>query len=171
MDDWWIGPMGRDHVREAFACGGPSLDDFIRRLVGHHERRNLGRTYVAVRRGEPRVLGYFMLAYGSVAFERLPEAQARKLPKHPVPVGLLARLAVDRTAQGRGLGEALLIDALRRCLGPADSLGIHAVRVDAIDATARAFYENYGFVPLLDRGLDLFLPIATIRDAYGKGED
>lgn len=167
MDDWRIEPLGREHDRAAFSCGKPPLDDFIRRLVSQYEKRNLGRTYVAVRPGEARVCGYYTLASGAVAFEHLPEASAQKLPRHPVPVVLLARLAVDQTEQGRGLGERLLIDALRRCLELANRLGIHAVEVDAIDQPARAFYEKYGFVPLLDRELHLFLPIATIRDATG----
>jgi GNAT superfamily N-acetyltransferase len=167
MDDWRIEPLDRKHDRAAFSCGKPPLDDFIRRLVSQYEKRNLGRTYVAVRPGESRVRGYYTLASGAVAFEHLPKASAKRLPRHPVPVILLARLAVDQTEQGRGLGERLLIDALRRCLELADRLGIHAVEVDAIDRPARAFYEKYGFVPLLDRELHLFLPIATIRDATG----
>ena len=76
---------------------------------------------------------------------------------------LLARLAVDQSVQGQGWGEGLLIDALQRGVGLADQLGIHAVEVDAIDQQAKAFYEKFGFVPLLDNELHLFLPIATIR--------
>ena len=168
MADWQIKPLGRDHFREAFSCGKPALDDFIRRLVSQYEKRNLGRTYVAVQPGEKRVCGYYTLASGAVAFEKFPETSSRKLPKHPVPVVLLARLAVDQAVQGQQLGEALLVDALRRCLELADALGIHAVEVDAIDQQARAFYEKYGFVPLLDNELHLFLPAATIRDGLGR---
>ena len=167
MADWRIEPLGRGHSRGAFSCGRPPLDDFIRRLVGQYERRNLGRTYVAVRPGDAVVCGFYTLAAGGVSFETLPEETARKLPRHPVPVVLLARLAVDQAVQGRGLGEALLVDALGRCLGLAEELGIHAVEVDAIDGQARAFYEKYGFVPLLDREMHLFLPIGTIKDGLG----
>src|SRR4051794_241374 len=130
MAEWQIEPLDRGHFRGAFSCGRPPLDEFIRRLVSQYEKRNLGRTYVAVQPGAKRVCGYDTLASGAVAFEKLPEASARKLPKHPVPVVLLARLAVDQAVQGQGLGEALLIDALRRCLELADKLGIHAVEVD-----------------------------------------
>jgi GNAT superfamily N-acetyltransferase len=167
MADWRIEPLGRGHVRGAFSCGRPPLDDFLRRLVSQYATRNLGRTYVAVEPGETRVCGYYTLAAGALSFEHLPEASARKLPRHPVPVVLLARLAVDQAVQGQGLGEALLVDALRRCLGLADRLGIHAVEVDAIDEQARTFYKKYGFVPLLDHPLHLVLPIATIRDGLG----
>jgi GNAT superfamily N-acetyltransferase len=170
MGDWRIEPLERLHFREAFSCGKPPLDDFIRRLVSQYEKRNLGRTYVALETGAQKVCGYYTLAASAVAFQNLPEAFARKLPKHPVPVILLARLAVDQAAQGQGLGEILLFDALRRCLGLTDALGIHAVEVDAIDQQARAFYAKYGFVPLVDSELHLFLPVSTIRDGLGHGE-
>jgi len=170
MAEWQIEPLARDHFRGAFSCGKPSLDDFIRRLVSQYEKRNLGRTYVAVQAGEKRVCGYYTLASSSVAFENLPETSAKKLPKHPVPVVLLARLAVDQAVQGQGLGVALLIDALRRCLELVDKLGIHAVEVDAIDQQASVFYEKYGFAPLLDNEFHLFLPIATIRGALGSAK-
>ena len=86
--------------------------------------------------------GYYMLASGAIAFQNLPENAARKLPRHPVPVVLPARLAVDAQAQDQGLRENLLLDALGRCLGPADRLGVHAVEVDAIDPQAAAFYRK-----------------------------
>lgn len=167
MAEWQIEPLGRDHFRGAFSCGKPPLDDFIRRLVSQYEKRNLGRTYVAVQPGEKRACGYYTLASGAVTFEKLPEASARKLPRHPVPVVLLARLAVDQAVQGQRLGEALLVDAFSRCLLLADKLGIHAIEVDAIDQQARTFYEKYGFVPLLDNELHLFLPVSTIREGMG----
>jgi len=167
MSEWRIERLSRLHDRSAFTCGKPPLDDFIRRFVTQYEKRNLGRTFVAIRQDETRVEGYYTLASSSVAFEHVPEESARKLPKHPMPVVLLARLAVDCKAQGQKLGEKLLIDALSRCLGLADQLGIHAVEVDAIDEQARSFYLKYGFVSLRDDPRHLFLPVATIRDALG----
>lgn len=168
MADCEIERLERSHIRDAFACGRPPLDEFIRRLVSQYEKRNLGRTYVAVRSGERHVRGFYTLASGSVPFQNLPDPSAKKLPNHPVPVILLARLAVDPSVQGRGWGEALLIDALRRCLGLADQLGIHAVEVDAIDQQAKAFYEKYGFTPLLDAQVHLFLPITTIKSVVSR---
>lgn len=165
MVDWRIERLNRSQDRTSFSCGVPPLDEFLQRLVTQYEKRNLGRTYVAVHPPDKTVGGYFTLASGAVAFQNLPEPMARKLPKHPVPVVLLARLAVDRRTQGQGLGEALLFDALRRCLGLADQIGVHAVEVVAIDQRARAFYEKYGFTPLPDDELHLFLPVATILDA------
>jgi GNAT superfamily N-acetyltransferase len=163
MADWHIERLDRGHLRDVFSCGKPPLDEFIRRLVSQYEKRNLGRTYVAVPPGNKQVLGYYTLASSAIPFQNLPEPSARKLPRHPVPVILLARLVVDQSVQGRGWGEGLLIDALQRGLGLADELGIHAVEVDAIDQQAKAFYEKYGFAPLLDSAFHLFLPIATVQ--------
>ena len=160
--------LDRRHERSGFSCGRPPLDDFILRLVSQYEKRRLGRTYVAVRQGETQVRGYYTIASGALPFEHVPEPSARKLPRHPVPVILLARLAVDRTAQGQGLSEALLLDALERCSALSESLGLHAVEVDAIDQQASVFYRKYGFVPLLDHDLHLFLPIATLRDLFAQ---
>jgi GNAT superfamily N-acetyltransferase len=166
MADWLIERLGGAHERGLFSCGKAPLDTFLRSLVSQYEKRKLGRTYVAVRPGEARVYGYYTLASSSVAFQNLPPGAAKKLPKHPVPVVLLARLAVDQAAQGKGLGKRLLLDALARSLDLSEKLGIHAVEVDALDAQAREFYEKFGFIALQDDPLHLYLPLATIADAY-----
>lgn len=168
MGKWQIERLERTHIRDTFTCGKPPLDEFIHRLVSQYEKRKLGRTYVAVRPGQKQMLGYYTLASGSFSFKHLPESSARKLPRHPVPVILLARLAVDQSVQGQGWGVGLLTDAFHKSLGLADTLGIHAVEVDAIDQQAKAFYEKYGFVPLLDNEFHLFLPITTIQSAIGR---
>lgn len=170
MAEWLIEPLERSvHERDGFSCGKAPLDDFLRSLVSQYEKRRLGKTYVAVKPGEKRVLGYYTLASGSVPFAQIPTKAAKKLPKHPVPVILLARLAVDQSIRGRGLGAALLRDALRRALELSRNLGVHAVEVDAIDTETKAFYEKFGFVSLLDSELHLFLPLATIEDSAGEG--
>jgi GNAT superfamily N-acetyltransferase len=166
MVDWAVEPLNRSHQRDAFCSGKPPLDAFLHAHVSQYEKRHLGRTYVLVRSGELRALGYYTLASGAVPIEHLPAKAAKKLPRHPVPAILLARLAVDQTVQGQGLGGYLLFDALQRCLGLAGSLGVHAVEVDAIDEYAKAFYEKYGFIPLQDHALHLYMPIATIDAAF-----
>jgi GNAT superfamily N-acetyltransferase len=119
MDEIRIEPFDKaKHQRSSFCCGEPMLDEFIRAYVTQYEKRRLGKTFVAVRAEDVRrVVGYYTLAAGAVAFAHLPQEVAKKLPKHPVPVILLARLAIDRTVQGQGLGEKLLVDALERGLG------------------------------------------------------
>jgi GNAT superfamily N-acetyltransferase len=165
MADWHIEPLDRHHVRSEFTCGKPPLDEFIRNLVTQYQKRNLGRTYVAVQSGKLRVFGYFTLASSSVPFLNLPAELAKRLRRHPEPVILLARLAVDQTAQGQRLGEFLLLDALDRCANLADSLGAHAVEVQAIDDQAVTFYQKNGFTALIDDRFHLIIPIATVRDA------
>lgn len=167
MVDWVVEPFGKQHQRTEFTCGKPSLDDFIRARVSQYEKRRIGKTFVAVPKGETLVIGYYTLAAGAVQFANLPLAASNKLPKHPVPVVLLARLAVDRSRQGSGLGEGLLVDALERTLALSKELGVHAIEVDALDEGVAAFYRKYGFFPLLDNPLHLFLPIATIESLLG----
>jgi GNAT superfamily N-acetyltransferase len=162
MAKWLIERLDSIHDRGEFCCGKAPLDNFLRSLVGQYEKRHLGRTYVAVLPGEKRVQGYYTLASGSVSFQHLPAGAAKKLPKHPVPVILLARLAVDQAAQGQGLGELFVLDALKRCLDLSEKLGAHAIEVDALDATAKEFYLKYGFVSLQDNELHLYLPMGTV---------
>ena len=166
MGDWLIERLNKSHKRIEFCCGKAPLDDFLRTLVSQYEKRHLGRTIVAVQHGDNRVCGYYTLTAGAVSFQNLPSEAARKLPQHPVPVILLARLAVDQSAQGQGLGHALLVDALERCLGLAEKLGVHAVEGDAIDHRAAKFYQKHGFIPLLDNPLHLYFPIDTIGKAH-----
>jgi GNAT superfamily N-acetyltransferase len=168
MNDWRIERLDRTHVRDQFDCGKARLDDFVRTLVSQYEKRNLGRTYVAVKAAERRVLGYYTIASGAVSVDSLPASIGKKLPRHPVPVVLIARLAVDRSAQGHRLGEKLLLDAFARALVLSAELGIHSVVVDAIDQEARASYQKYQFVSLLDNEFHLYLPVSTIVEALGK---
>lgn len=165
MSEWRIERLDYRHVWEGFDCGKPSLNDFLQALVGQYEKRNLGRTYVALQERGERILGYDTLASGAIAAGSLPAKQAKKLPRHAVPVVLLARLAVQQSVHGKGLGSFLLRDALTRSLHLSDKLGIHAVVVDALDVQAKAFYERFGFLPLTDDELRLFLPVSTIRSA------
>lgn len=153
-----IEPLEKSHRREDFDCGETSLNEFLRKYARQNAERGLGRTFVAVLPGEKQVKGYYTLSSGSIAFEAVPE----KLPRYPVPVAHLGRLAVDLTMRGEGLGELLLIDALQRTLAVAEELGIYAVELNALTERAKNFYLKYGFVPLKDDDKHLYLPIKTI---------
>jgi GNAT superfamily N-acetyltransferase len=168
MGDWRIERLDRSHERGSFCCGKAPLDDFLHSLVSQYEKRKLGTTYVAVIPSDKRVCGYYTLAASSVLVQNLPPKAARKLPKHPVPVALLGRLAVDQTAQGRRLGAVLLMDALNRCVSLSAHVGMHAVLVTAIDQEARRFYLKYGFTPLPGKDLDLYFPMWAIEQELGK---
>jgi GNAT superfamily N-acetyltransferase len=152
------------HDRAGFSCGKPALDDFLARFATQYEKRDLARVYVATEPPGARVLGFYTLSAGAVSLDALPENVRKKLPRHPVPVADLGRLAVDQSARGRRLGEFLLLDALRRVAEFADDLGLHAVEVYAIDEDARRFYLKYGFTPLIDDPLHLYLTMKNIRD-------
>ena len=161
--------LSTDHERVEFDCGEPALNSFLQRHARQNQAKNVSRTYVAVRPGERRVVGYYTLAGGSIEFERLPEVLQKRLPHYAVPVILLARLAVDRSAQGEGLGELLLFSALRVAVYTAESVGVFAVEVVAKNERAKRFYLRYGFESLPGNDLNLYLTLATARTLLGVG--
>jgi GNAT superfamily N-acetyltransferase len=162
VNKWIVEPLSKLHRRDKFTCGKPSLDEFIRLHVSQYEKRRLGKTFVVAEPDETNIVAYYTLAASAITFEHVPVEISKKLPKHPVPVILLARLAIDQSVQGQRLGEYLLLDALFRCHELSGKLGVHAVEVEALDESARQFYEKYGFTPLLDNPLHLFLPVKSI---------
>jgi GNAT superfamily N-acetyltransferase len=160
---WLIEELSAHHDRAGFSCGHESLDDCLRQYAGQNQRLSISKTFVAVTASSRAVCGYYSLAAGSVLFEHLTDAQRKGLPRYPIPVAHLGRLAVDRDSQGQGLGAHLLIDALARISRIDRELDIHAVEVVAIDDAARKFYLKYGFTPLKDDSHHLFLSLKTIR--------
>jgi len=151
------------HERTQFDCGTPALNDWLRTKVSQYDKRDLARTYVLVEEGHNVVQGYYSLSNHTVVFDALPELQSKGLTKIDIPVVLIGRLAVDITAQGKGHGEFLLLDALQRCAYLATKIGIQAVEVDAINNDSKRFYEKYGFISLADDEHHLFLPMKVIR--------
>lgn len=160
---WLIEKLAKRHDRAAFSCGVPELDDYFHRFAGQNETSGISQHFVAVAgAGDSRVLGYYALSAGSVAFEDVPDELRMRLPRYPIPVAHLGRLAVDRSMQSRGLGEDLLVDAFARILGAAREIGIHAIEVVAINEQAKRFYVKYGFVPLRDNARRLYLPLSAV---------
>ena len=151
--------LSSHHDRRDFDCGVAELNSYLLKYSGQHERKGIGRTYVATEEDNTRVLGYYTISSSGVAFDVVPE----NLPRHPVPVALIARLAVDITARRRRLGETLLIHALRSAQRASRIVGIYAVVVNALDESARSFYMKYGFEQLTDDRLHLYLPMKTIE--------
>ncbi len=151
------------HQVKDFRCGQPSLDRWLQAYAGQSQRRDVARTFVAAD-SEPMAVGYYTLVAGQVEHAAAPAAVRAGVFRHfPIPVCLIARLAVDQIWQGRGLGSDLLRDALRRILAAADQIGIRAVLVDAIDDGAAAFYRRYGFEPASTDPLTLMVPLAAVR--------
>ena len=164
--DWVIELLAASHDRSSFSCGKPSLDTYLQRFARQNDRLGIGRTFVAVAPGDTRVVGYYTVSNGSVTFETIPEEVRKKLPRYPIPVLHLGRLAVDKSVQGKGLGETLLMDALHRAASLSEDVGLYAVEVHALDHEARRFYERYGFSRLVDDELHLYLPMKLVRKLF-----
>ena len=158
-----VEPLASHHDRASFSCGEPSPDRYIRRQASQDARRRVARVFVAS--GEPpgRVAGYYTLSAASFERDDLPAEVAKRLPHYPVPAAVVGRLAVDLRSQGSGLGEVLLLDAIRRVVRAGDTIGVYAVVVDALHDRASAFYERYGFLPFPSRPLRLYLPLRTFE--------
>ena len=138
-------PIGPQHDRSRFTCGTPALDEWLRRRAGQDERRNVARVLVAVDR-ELGLVGFYSLSSFTLELPDLPEAIAQRLPRYGlVPAALIGRLARDERTRGRGLGELLLADAVRRVLAASRTLAVFAIVVDAKDDRAAAFYAGFGF--------------------------
>lgn len=162
-----IEPIARTHDRTGFDCGVESLNRFLHQQVTQYEKRNFGRTFVLVETGTPHVLGYYTLAAAQLSLSDLPEGQAKKLPRHPIPAILLGRLAVDQTMRGKGIGSTLLRDALRRCLMVSEQIGAFAVYVEAISDEAAEFYRKFEFDPLPPNPHQLILTISDLKRSSG----
>ena len=149
--------------RATFSCGLPELDRYLGRQAGQDVRRRIARVFVCTAESSDNVLGFYTLSALAIDLSSLPEELSRKLPRHPAPCALLGRLAIDQSVRGYGLGRMLPADAIKRILGASDMLTIHAVIVDAKNTTAKPFYQGFGFAPLQDNPLRLFLPLGAIR--------
>ena len=158
-----IEPLGAHHNRAAFSCGEPALDAYLQRHASQDIRRRVAQVFVAIGDAPGRIAGYYSLSAASFEKEELPPALAKRLPHYPVPAAVLGRLAVDRTQQGRGLGETLLLDAIRRVIWASATMAVYAMIVDAKTEGAQAFYERYGFRVFASVPRRLFLPLETFE--------
>jgi predicted N-acetyltransferase YhbS len=159
-------PLAARHDVSSFDCGAPALNHYLKKFALQNQRSQAARTYVATR-GET-VAGYYTLAAASVRREEAPARVAKGLAAHPVPVILLARLAVDGSEKGKGVGAGLLKDALQRAVQAADIVGCRAVLVHAKDEAAKMFYERFGFESSPSDPFHLFLLLKDIRASVRK---
>lgn len=149
------------HDATAFDCGNDELNRFIRLYALAGQRASISQTYVAA--SGQQIVGYHTLVVGDVVYDDAPERLAKGPPRFPVPVLLLARLAVDRSWQGRRLGAALFIDAIRRTLRVADIAGVRAMLVHSKDEGAGDFYTHFGFEPFPRDAFVLYCLIKDLR--------
>lgn len=166
-------PIEPADAKAGFSCGRHALDDYFARHAVANDAAGIGRVYV-LRRTEgdetalAAVLGFYTLSMALAESAAVAEVLAKKLPKYPMLVALIGRLAIDRRAQRRRLGEKLLVDALRRVVDAASIVGCMGVIVDAKDEEAERFYEKYDFTPVTVTGWPrrMFLPIDAARAAF-----
>jgi len=146
----------------SFQCGSKPLDEYIRRYASQDVRKNVARVFVATPENNPQHLaGFFTLSAGSVNCSSVPESVVRKLPRYPVPVALIGRLAVDVKFQGNGLGSILLADACQKVFQASSVLAVAGIIVDAKDEKATAFYAHFGFIPLQGQVDRMMIPVSA----------
>lgn len=150
-----------DHSIEGFDCGREELNRYLKRYAWQNQQAGAAQTYLGL--AGDVVVGYHTLAVGEVSREEAPERVAKGLARHPIPIMLLARLAVDHSWQGQGVGKALLKDAMQRTLRAADIAGIRAFAVHAKDEEARAFYQKFDFLPSPTDPMHLFVLLKDVR--------
>ncbi len=150
-----------DHRLEEFDCGRDELNRYLLRYALQNQQAGAAQTYLGV--VGDTVVGYYSLAVGQVMREEAPERLTKGLARHPAPIMLLARLAVDRRWQGKGIGQALLKDAMLRTLHAADIACIRALAVHAKDEAARNFYQRFDFVPSPTDPMHLFVLLKDVR--------
>jgi GNAT superfamily N-acetyltransferase len=156
-----IEKLARHHAVDNFDCGEDALNRFLSRFAFSNQQASASQTYVGL--ADDCVIGFYTLVVGEVSYDDAPERLKKGLARHPVPLMLLARLAVSQTWQGKGVGAGLLKDAMCRTVQAADIGGIRALAAHAKNDTARAFYEHFGFAPSPTDELHLFVLIKDIR--------
>jgi GNAT superfamily N-acetyltransferase len=156
-----IEKLRRDHSVDAFDCGQEALNSWLRKYALQNQGAGSAQTYVGLADGA--VIGYYSLAVGQVEYEGAPERLKKGLARHPVPVMLLARLAVDKNWQKQGVGRALLRDAVLRTLQAAEIAGIRALAVHAKDEQACRYYEQFDFVASPTDPLHLLVLLKDVR--------
>jgi GNAT superfamily N-acetyltransferase len=169
MTVWHEEPISKKHDREVFDCGDDAMNEFLRRHARKSHEMGGAKTFLAIDDADNKtILGFYSLTPASVDYARTPEIVRRGLGRHDVPGFRLARLAVDRSLQGQGMGVQLLLAAGRRCLLASAEIGGVVLVIDAKHEKVAGWYARYGALPLLDAPLSLLLPLATIDAALKK---
>ena len=165
-DNFKIEPLGKKHDRAAFSCGKDSLDQYLKNQAGQSAGKNLAAVFVLTPDGK-RIAGYYTLSSYAIKLEEIPEQIARKLTRmQEIPATLLGRLARSVEFRGRGIGEILLVDALKKAFQNRTHVASWAVIVDAKDEGSAEFYNRYGFISFPTRPNRLFLPMTSIQKMF-----
>lgn len=155
-------PLAKHHKLEGFSCGINSLDNWLKIKARRNENARASRTYVLCCEND-EVIGYYALAVGSILPNQVPGKLKRNMPT-PIPVMLLGRLAIDHKYQGRGLGDALLRDAILRIIQASEIAGIKAIIVHAISQRAKQYYLARSFIESPANPMIMILPLGSIQE-------
>ncbi|OBQ08131.1 MAG: acetyltransferase [Anabaena sp. LE011-02] len=151
-------------IRDNFDCGVSELNEYLKKYAKQNDKKGIAKTWIAILDDkEGDALGYYSISMAELKQDTLPEDYRQKLPRYPLPVIRIGKLAVDKSMQGKGLGETLLVDALTRGIRLADDIGVYGFTVDAINENAKNFYLSYGFIPLCDQQLSLFISLKNLK--------
>lgn len=168
-DKLLIQQLGSHHLRDKFDCGQADLNRYLQQTAQQHQKKQVSRSWVAVRPKDPEtILGFYTSTLAEISPEHLNNKDAKKLPKANLPVVRLSRLAVDQHNQGLQIGQRLLVDAIIRTARLLGDFAVVAMVVDAKDARASAYYQHFGFTPLLDDPLKLYLPAQSLVEVYAS---
>lgn len=159
--------LDKSHNRASFDCGVEPLNDYLKKYALQNQKKDAARTYVATTE-ENEIVGYYTLVFGAVSQAETPADISAGLGKYPIPIILLARLAISESEKGKGLGKALVRDALLRCVRASEIAGLRAVLVHAKDESAKNFYQKLGFQPALHNEFHLFLKMSDIRASLAE---
>jgi GNAT superfamily N-acetyltransferase len=162
-----IEKLNRDHRVDSFDCGKEPLNRFLMRFALQAQLSGSSQTYLAV--ANEAVVGYYTLVFGDVGFDDAPERLRKGMPRHPVPLMILARLAVSSDWIGKGIGSGLLKDAMIRTLAAADIAGLRAFAVHAKDDDARSFYQHFDFIESPSDPMHFFLLLKDLRLLLSAG--
>jgi ribosomal protein S18 acetylase RimI-like enzyme len=162
--------LAKTHDRDGFDCGSEPLNLYLKQTARQHAERGISRTFVMVDEAAPApepIIGFFSLNICQIKSESLTPQEAKKLPRDVAGVRL-GRLAVAKAYQRQGIGETLLVAAMRKFIEIFNSAGGIGLFVDAKDQDAKRYYEQFGFVSLPYNELELFLPVKTIQEALAS---
>jgi GNAT superfamily N-acetyltransferase len=160
-----IEKLRRDHRVDGFDCGKEPLNRFLIRFALQSQLSNSSQTYLAL--ADDVVVGFYTLVFGDVGYDDAPERLRKGVARHPIPLMILARLAVSRGWGGKGLGSGLLKDAMLRTLEASEIAGLRAFAVHAKDDGARAFYERFNFIASPSDPMHLFVLLKDVRGLIG----
>ena len=161
-DGWSIEVLDKPHPRRKFESGNEDVDEWLKKSALQSQKKHLTTSKVLLD-DEHNMAGYYSLAFSQIDFSDLPADLAKKLPRRQLPVSVLAWLGVDRSFQGRGIGQRLLATALNDCYEASHTFAFIAVILDCVDEHAKRFYQRFDFAELPGYPMRLYLPFKSLE--------